>query len=300
DANSPDCKTVVTKAAFEKLVNILNPKMPGATRENLANDYAKMIVLSHDAKKRGVENTERYKELVRFATMQLASQELFHMMQEESKPTEAEVDKYYHDHLPKFEEISLKRIFIPRNRADAKAEDKMPTDEDLQAEGEKLKARLHGGEDFDKVQKEVYTSKGYEAPPPPTNISGWRAESLPPDQKSLAELKQGELSPVMVEAAGAYIYRLEEKKTAPLETVKPGIEAELSKEALNAKMQALLSSIKPELNNAYFHPPAPPAAPAEGVVAPPGAPEGPEPIRPMANTSSEPHSTTAEPATPKK
>jgi hypothetical protein len=273
---------VITKGDFEKLVNAIGVTMPVQGRQNLANDYAKAIVLSHEARKRGVENKENYKELLRFVTMQLQGKELLNILQEESKPNDAEVQKYYQDHSKKYEEISVRRIFIPRNRADATAETKMPTDEELQADGEKAKSRLMAGEDFDKIQKEIYTSKGYTAPPPPTSMPNWRTESIPQHQASLLEVKQGEFSPVMVEAAGAYVYRIDDKKVAPLDTVKAGIESELASERMRAKLEALTSSIKPELNQAYFHPPTPPA-PGEGHIAPPGGPESHQPITPMAN-----------------
>ena len=294
DANSAGCKTVITKADFEKLVDALSPKMPGPTRENLANDYAKMLVLAHDAQKRGIENTERYKELLRFAALQLQSQELFHILQDESKPSDAEIEKYYQDHSSRYEEISVKRLFIPRNRADATGDTKMPSDEDMKAEGEKAKARLQGGEDFDKVQKEIYTSKGYNTPAPPTEISNWRVEALPPSEKPLANLKEGEFSPVMVEAAGAYIYRLDKKGVAALATVKASIEAELTKENFNNKINGLLASVKPELNQAYFHPPT---VPAEGAATPAAKPDS---HTVSAMDASESKTDSAKPAKPQK
>ncbi len=285
DPKSPACKTIVTKAEFEKLVDILSPKMPVQTRQNLAMDYGKMLVLSYEAKKHGVENSDRFKELIRFATLQLEAQELFHQIQQESKPTDAEVEKYYQDHISKYEEISVKRIFIPRNRADATGETKMPTDEDLQAEGAKIKTRLQAGEDFEKIQKEVYTAKGYNSPPPPTSVSHWRRESVNADQVSLFDLKPGEFSPVKVEAAGAYVYRIEQKQTTPLASVKAAIEGDLTNQKFRSKVEEMTSSIKPELNEAYFHADPPPAAPAEGVNAPLGAPESHQ-VTPMTNSSS--------------
>ncbi len=252
DAKSPDCKTVVTKAEFEKLIDTLNPKMPPQARQSVANDYAKMLVFADDAKKRGLEDTPRFKELVKFITMQVAAQELVRNLQEQSKPTEAEVDKYYKDNAAKYEEISLKRIFIPRNNPNAKPTDPKPTDDDLKKEGEKARTELTSDADFDKVQKEIYDAKGYKTPPPPTTIPNWRKDAVPPAQASLFDLKQGELSQVMVEPAGAYIYKVVEKKTIPLDTVKAEIESKLGSEQMRTKMDQLTSSVKPELNEAYF------------------------------------------------
>ena len=252
DPKSPECKTVITKAQFERIIDTLNPKMPPQAREGVAADYAKMLVLADRAKKQGIEDTPHYKELISFLKMQVAAQELIRSMQEKAKPTDAELKKYYDDNASKYEEISLKRVFIPRNSPNAKPEDKKPTDDDLKQEAAKARARLASGEDFDKVQKDVYTAKGYSTPPPPTTIPTWRRESVPPNQQSLFDLKQGELSSVTVEPAGAYIYRLEEKKTTPLETVRAEIESKLQTQTLKDQVEALTSSVKPDVNEAYF------------------------------------------------
>jgi hypothetical protein len=247
-----DCKTVITKAEFEKITNALNPKMPGQAKQSFATDYSKMLVLSELAHKRGLESTEHYKEFIQFAKMQVLAQELLRTMQDKAKPSDAEVQKYYQDNEKKYEEISLKRVFIPRNSPNAKPDDKKPTDDELKSEGEKVRERLSGEADFDAVQKEVYTSHGYQTPPPPTTIPDWRRESVPPSQMALFDLKQGELSPVMVEPAGAYIYRVEEKKAIPLDTVKVEIESQLGNQRFRQEVDSITASVKPELNEAYF------------------------------------------------
>ncbi|HUN88043.1 MAG TPA: peptidylprolyl isomerase [Terriglobales bacterium] len=252
DPKSPACKTVVTKAAFEKLIDTLNPKMPPPARQSVANEYAKMLVLSDEAKKQGLTETQHYKDLLTFLKMQVAAQELLRHVQEETKPTPAEVEAFYKADTAKYEEISLKRIFIPRNSPTAKPDDKKPTNEELMAEGEKARAQLAAGADFDKVQKDIYEQRGYKTPPPPTTIPNWRRESIPPQQAALFDLKQGEFSPVMVEPAGAYIYRVESKSTVPLDQVRAEIESQLASQRMRAKMDELTQSIKPELNQAYF------------------------------------------------
>lgn len=273
EKKSPDCKTVITKAEFEKLIDTLNPKMPPQARQSVANDYAKMLVFADDAKRRGLEDTPRFKELVKFITMQVAAQELVRSIQEQTKPSPAEVEKYYHDNASKYEEVSLKRIFIPRNNPNAKPTDPKPTDEDLKKEGEKARAEIAAGADFDKVQKEIYDAKGYKTPPPPTTIPNWRKDSVPPAQASLFELKQGDLSQVMVEPAGAYVYKVMEKKTIPLDTVKMEIESRLGNDQMRSKMEELTSSVRSELNEAYFRTFQ---GPGPGMIGPAG-------MRPPAN-----------------
>ena len=252
DSKSEACKTIITKAQFEKLVDTVNPKMPSQARQNIAADYAKIMVLSNEARKRGLEDTPRFREFLAFMSKQVAAQELVRSLQDKAKPTSAEVQKYYQDKKSEYEEISLKRIFIPRNSPTAKPDDKRPTDDDLQAEGAKALERLKKGEDFDAVQKDVYTSKGYTTPPPPTTIPNWRIGVVPQNQKTLFKLNAGEYSDVMVEPAGAYVYRVEKKETVPLDTVKADIEQQLSRKKVQDEMDAITGSVQPEFNPVYF------------------------------------------------
>ncbi len=184
-------------------------------------------------------------------------------MQAQSKPSEADIQKYYQENSSKYETLSAKRIFIPRGRPDevhalAKpgapkpAAAKTPTDAELQAEGEKLRARLVAGADFDKLQKEVYEAAGYKTPPPPTSVPEWRRDSVTPAQAQLFELKQGEFSKVIMEPAGAYVYQVQSKKAIPLEQVKADIENALTNDKMRQQVEGIMGSIKPEVNQAYF------------------------------------------------
>ncbi len=278
DPASPECKTVITRAEFEHLANTISPGMPAGARQSLANDYARMLVLASEAKKRGLENSPHYNELLAFVKLQVLAQELFRNLQEQSKPSEAEVEKYYNENPTKFEEVSLKRLFIPRNHPPDTSSDKKPgepapkprTDADLQAEGDKARARLVAGEDFDKVQKDFYEAAGYKTPPPPTTMPAWRRESMPPAQQSLFDLKPKEFSKVLIEPAGAYVYQVVEKKLKPLSEVKSQLEATLTNERLRAQMESLTSKIKPEVNQAYFQ-----ALAAEAAAQQPNRPQSP-------------------------
>ena len=65
-------------------------------------------------------------------------------------------------------------------------------------------------------------------------------------------------------------YKVEKKQAIPLESVKAEIESQLTNQKMRSEMEALTSSIKPELNQAYFRAFAP--APMEGVVGPAATP----------------------------
>src|SRR4051812_45325834 len=95
DPKSPDCKTVVTKAQFEKLASTLAPNMPGSAKQQLAGDYARMLVLSEEAKKRGVDKTEKFQSIMQFMRMRVMSQELLASVQERAKPSAEQIQQVY-------------------------------------------------------------------------------------------------------------------------------------------------------------------------------------------------------------
>ncbi|HXZ81908.1 MAG TPA: peptidyl-prolyl cis-trans isomerase [Terriglobales bacterium] len=265
---SSDCKTTVTRAEFERLADALKPNLPPAAKQKLGEDYTRALVFSAEAKKRGLDQGTRLEEVMRFIRMQVVAQELLKELQEQAKPTPEQVAQYYKDHESQYQEVTLKRIFLPKNRSDAKPDDK-PDEAAFSANAEKIRARAAAGEDFDKLQKEVFEAAGFKTPPP-TTIPAWRRQSVPASQAAVFDLKPGEVSQVLPETIGAYIYRLESKRTLPLDQVKPEIEANLSQEKFTAEMQSLTSGVKTELNEAYFHIPQQ-HPPAEGSVSQPSA-----------------------------
>src|SRR5207244_12606974 len=54
-AKSADCKTVVTRAEFERLLNAVAPQIPANARRQVATKYANLIVMAHEARKMGLD-----------------------------------------------------------------------------------------------------------------------------------------------------------------------------------------------------------------------------------------------------
>jgi hypothetical protein len=254
DQKSAECKTIITRAQFEKLVDTLGANMPGSVRQRLAQDYSQMLVLSDQAKKRGLDKTQRFEDIISFMKMRVLAQEYLTNVQETSKPSTADVEKHYQDNKNKYEELTLNRLFIPRNRppAAAKAAEPKPlTDAELQAQAEKYRARLVAGESFEKLQKEAYEAAGFKTPPPPT-VTSKRREGAPASEAEVFTLKKGDLSKTIVDAAGASVYQVQDTKMVPLEQVKPEIEAQLASEKMKQQLESLSNVAKPDLNQAYF------------------------------------------------
>jgi parvulin-like peptidyl-prolyl isomerase len=274
-----DCKTAINKEQFEKLADALQPNMSPAIRRQLATAYSRMLLMSAAAGKRGLDKQPRFDEMLRFARMQILSQELSRALQEDAgKISDSDLEAYYTKNAPTYEEASLLRIFVPGNKQIATKPNMK--DEEIEAQqkaGEvamkKVAAGLHtravNGEDPDKLEKEAYVAAGLKGTPPNTKMEKVRRTTLPPAHAAVFELKPGQVSELVSDDSGHYIYKLLSKQTLPLDSVKQEIRNTLSAQRYRDSMQSFQAG-NAELNDAYFgpaHNPAAPPAPHGGKPA---------------------------------
>ena len=281
-----DCKTVVTRAQFERLANSLQPNMPPAIQRRLADAYPKILLMAHEARKRGLENDPKLKELFQFVKLQVLSQELSRSLKDEAdKVPDAEIESYYKANGPNFEQASLQRLFIPKDKQrepageeaadkdDSKAaEAQKAAEEAMKKEAEALRTRAAAGEDFDKLQKEAYDTAGLKGSPPTTSLGKLTRNEIPANHRSVVDLPAGQVSPLFTEPNGYYVYKVVAKDTKSLSDAREQIRATLSQQRLQAAMERVQNSGKTELNETYFAPPPPAmrpgAAPAPGGASP--------------------------------
>lgn len=295
-ATGADCKTEVPGKDFESLVNALNPTMPEATKRQLANAYARMIVMAQLAKDRGIEKKPETREVLRFTEMQALSQLLARDLQEEAaKIDPADIEKYYNDHAVQYTQATLQRIFIPKMPPNAQEK---VDDAAVKAEGAKiLVAAKVPNADFAKLQKQAYDDLKNTATPPPTELKDVRRDTVPAGQTKAFDANVGEVAEPIEEPGGIYIYKVVSKKTLTQAEVEPDIRKTIEQERLQATMEKLTGNIKPELNETYFGG----TAGQGSQVPPPTAP--PQTVKPKPAPASKapaatPKSSTA-PKTPK-
>ena len=281
------CKTVITRAQFEKLAEALQPGMSPAMRRNLASTYAQMLRMSAAAEKRGLEKDPKYDELMYYVRMQILSRELRDALQEDSgKVSDADIEDYYKKNEASYEQATLARIIVPRAKqiapsaAAPKADEKAgvktavnaaapqpPTEAQRKAAAEAmtkvaedLHARAVKGEDFDKLQKEAYAAAGLPGNPPNTKMEKVRATTLPVNQRAVMDLKPGEVSEVIsAPNSDHYIYKLVSKEAMSLDTVKTEIRGAISSQRFRDSMQSFQGNV--DLNDSYFGPTRNPGMP---------------------------------------
>jgi hypothetical protein len=265
------CQTVVTREEFEKLAEAVRPGMPPNVRRQLATYYSRMLPMTKEAEKRALDKSPKYSELIRFARMQILSQELSNTLQQEAQSvSDADVEKNYKDNAPAYEEATMQRLFIPRvkqvavQKPGAKEEEveaqQKAGEETMKKTATDLRARAAKGEDFEKLQKEAFLAAGVKGNPPTTKMEKVRQSTLPQAQKSVLELKPGEVSQLISDPTGHYVYKLVSKQSLPLDAVKAEIHNALASQRYRDAMQPYQQS-NMDMNAAYFGPTRNPAAP---------------------------------------
>ncbi|MGO9865088.1 MAG: hypothetical protein ACLPLR_15880 [Terriglobales bacterium] len=276
------CKTVITRAQFEKLADALQPNMPPPNLQRLASFYAQALRMEPEAEKRGLDKGPRFEEMMRFARLQTLYQELIGTLQEDSgKVPDGDIADYYKKNAASYEQATLARIYIPRAKliapapvapkaeakdeakGEVKAEEKPsapqpPTEEQKKAAEEAmtkvaadLRARAVKGEDPDALQKEAWVAAGLKGTPQSTKMENKRRATLLPNQQAVMDLKPGEVSEVMTDPSGIhYIYKMISKETIPLDSVKQDIQRTISRERLADSMKGFQGNV--DLNSAYF------------------------------------------------
>ena len=289
-AASSSCTTVITKAQFEDLLNAVNPShqpIPPAQRQQLAQRYVELLTFAEAAHKAGVENKPQFQATLRTQRMVLLQQAFLQDLEERYKnPPQEEIAKFYNDNLPKFEEVKIHRIFIPKTNPSGQG-NKEDYEKKAPQVANDMRERAAKGEDPDKLQKEAYETLGITSPPMSTDL-GKRKRGMfpPPEEQDIFALKAGEVTKVESGVSGFVVYKLDAKETTPLEQVKDEISRNLSQQKIKARMDSVRASVHPDFNKESFAPPAAPVPPpttappvpkpgASGT--PPGAPTAPPP-----------------------
>ncbi|HUM04765.1 MAG TPA: peptidylprolyl isomerase [Terriglobales bacterium] len=262
------CETIVTREQFERLTDALQPGMSLPVKVRLATRYAQVLALSQEGDKRGIDKQPKFEELIRFARMQILSQQLTVALQEEAgKVSDGDIEKYYSENTDKYQEASLLRLYVPVNRQltapKATGVKKTPAQEKEEAEerekagkaamkktADLLQARAAKGESFDVLEKEAYLAAGLKGKPPSTKMDKLRSNSLPASHKVAFDLKPGEVSPVISDPSGRYVYKLVSKNTLSLASVKPEIRNLIVSQRFRDAMLEYQGTSK--LNETYF------------------------------------------------
>ncbi len=244
-----NCKSQVTRAEFEKLINALNPDMPPNMRQSFAQNYGKLLLIANEARKRGIQNDPSIQTMMEFAKLQVLAQELGKRLQKQANDVpQSAVDAYYKEHVKDFETADLQRVIVPKPTASKEK----PVDETAEkAFADKIRERWVAGEDPTKLQAEAYEHAANKVQPPPVDLGGRRRGAVQAEIP-VFDLKAGEVSQPINNQSAFFIYKLVTKETAPLAQVQDEIKRTLSGQRLQTEMDKVTKAGEVEMNDSYF------------------------------------------------
>src|SRR6202795_4240388 len=177
-----DCKSVVTRAEIDSLLDLLEPNASPAARRQFAVDYARLFAASEAAKQRHLEtNPVVAKQILmqqKLVYMQLLANTFYRQIEVDAinVPIQ-EIEKYYSGHQIEFERGDVRRLVIPKQISTPATQ---PLDASiLKTKAEELQARAAAGEDFDKLQQAAYEDLGIKAASSTTKLTMARRPGLP-------------------------------------------------------------------------------------------------------------------------
>ena len=248
------CKTIITRSEFDALANALQTNMDPATKRQLAADYPKLLLLQHEFRAHGLDKDPKVKKALAFANLRSEAEQMAQRLQNEAAIVpQGDIEQYYKSNGYFYDRADLLRIYVPKEKRTANAGDTSMSDQnEMKKMADALLARASAGEDFAKLQNEAYEAAGIVGARPPVIIGNLTANELPPSQRSVMALKEGEVSQLIVDQNGYYILKVLSKDVKPIAQVQTEIGSILAQQRFTKVMQQVEQSARTELNDDYF------------------------------------------------
>jgi peptidyl-prolyl cis-trans isomerase C len=232
-------------------------------RKQFIQQFALMQRLSELAEKSKLGEKSPYKEALEFNRMNILMQAQINEKHDSFPVLVEEQQKFYDENKSRYEQVTLKVIYIPfsAHAAGAVADGKTRlTEEEAKAKAERLVKEVKGGADFVKLVKENSEDTNSKAKDGDFGTLS-QADNLPESIRSVVfALKAGDVSGPVRQPNGFYIFRAESISTKPFSEVRDQIYTDLKnaklKEWLDATSKSLdikfeddkLSSVAPHTN----------------------------------------------------
>jgi hypothetical protein len=219
---------------------------------HLARTYAELLAFDSAARVVGIDSSPQYQNTIRWLETKTLADLLRRRLEKESSAvSEPEIEAYYREEFTRYEEVSLRRLVLPKSKF--AVEDRKTFEADVQRVAAGLRERAARGEDLERLQKEGYEALGFGGSPPTTQAGNRRRVDLPAEvSEEVFLLRPGEVSKVESETYSFVIYKAETRSRRPLEQVREEIAREVAKQKLERALKAITGNVRTELNEQYF------------------------------------------------
>jgi len=256
----------ITMAEFEKITESLPPQFAGALaqlgKRGFADQYGNLLALSLEGEKLQIAQREEFRQMMDFQRMLLLAQTTVTELAGPQVPvSDADVQSAYDAHQDELQEVHLRGIYIPFDPEPEETEGQAPPEPanpgegqvkeaDALAKADALRARIQGGEDIAELAR---TESEH-----PTSSSGGdfgfvkRGQFAPEIDSAIFALQPSQITSPLRDRFGYFIFRLEGKRTAPLDQVRQIIENSLRQQKMMDLFARMKSAYPVTLNPGYF------------------------------------------------
>jgi parvulin-like peptidyl-prolyl isomerase len=261
DSHAPECKTEVTRAQFEKFINLLEPTLKRSDRIRVAVRYAEGLVFAERGKQIGLDKDPRTQVGAQYSNLLFLSGAFNRYLQTQAAQlSDAEVKTYYEQNPELFIKANFLRIFVPNERKHSDTPSTPKQVEERQAADEaamkslatKIRARAVAGADFQALEEEVYQFAGEpDSQSPDVDLDDITRKEAPQELQPVFDLKPGEISEVISAPKGWHIVKMVSRQTTPLSDARSMLQSLRFQEALDSAKH----SAPTKFNDAYFNTP---------------------------------------------
>jgi peptidyl-prolyl cis-trans isomerase C len=263
----------ITAKQFDEIISALPQQYQASARGNARKQFAdnlvRILVLSQEGKRRGLDETAQFKTQVQFQNANILAGITYDQMGKEAKIDDAEVRKYYDEHRKDFDEVHARHILVRMKGSPlpVKPGQKDMTEDEALAKAQEVKKKLEGGADFATLAQQESDDTG--SGPHGGDLGFFHQNQMVPAFAEAAfKMKPGEVSEPVKTQFGYHIIKVEAVKS--YDELRPEIEKKLRPEMAQKAMDDLQKKSGVELDPVFFAPPAPPHVPSlmPGMNAP--------------------------------
>jgi peptidyl-prolyl cis-trans isomerase C len=257
-------ETKITAGQLDALIDVypVNQQIfaRGPGKQQFADTLVRMLVLADEARKRKLDETEKFKEQLRFSESNLLAQTLSAALPNEIPTDDAALHKYFDEHRCEFSTWKARHIvlrFKGSPLAIRPGEGDLSEEEAL-AKARDIRARLVKGADFAMLARE-------QSDDPTTAESGGElgqvrhGQVMPSFEDALCRMNPGEISEPVKLPTGYHVIQMLSVETKDFADVKAGLGERYRNDAVKKLVEELIAKVKVVKNPAYYAPPAPPS-----------------------------------------
>lgn len=261
-------ETKITAKQLDALIDVypVNQQLyaRGPGKQQFTDALVRMLVLAEEARKRKLDQTEKYKEQLRFSETNLLAQTLATALPIEMTVDDAALHKYFDEHRCEFSTWKARHIvvrFKGSPLAIRPGEGDLSEEEAL-AKAREIRSKLEKGADFAMLARE-------ESDDPSTAASGGdigqvaHGQIMPSFEDALCRMNAGEISEPVKMPTGYDVIQMLSVQTKDFAPLKAQLDVRYRNEAVKKFVDDLVAKTTVVKNPAYYGAPVLPAADAK-------------------------------------